>query len=125
MATGAQRSQSLDDSLWPVPPVAMLFLRQRFVESGNDRRALLLPGPGFVFFAGRGRGGASGRRLRVVQRQAGREAPDLVGVEHFTRQEGVGHLDQRVLVGAEKLVRALIVLRDEALHLVVDLERRV
>ena len=70
-----------------------------------------------------GPAGAAG--FDLFERQPGRDAPHLLGVEHFARQQRVGHLHEAGLVLGQQLVRALVVVGDEALHFLVDLERRV
>src|SRR5438045_4209835 len=100
----------------------LLFLRQRLVERRHDRRALLRPRTRFVFF---GAHGPCGRRLRLLERQAGSKALDLLGVEHFARQEAFGDLQQRLFAAGEQLVGALVVVGNKALYFLVDLERRV
>ena len=67
--------------------------------------------------------GAAG--LQIFKRQSGNDAPDLIAVEHFARQQLVGHLHQRVFVLAEELVRPVVVRRDKPLDLVIDLQRGV
>src|SRR5438270_2840494 len=87
----------------------------------NDCRARLLR-------LRRGRRHLRRRRRRgrwLVQRLAGHDAAHLFGVERFVREQRVGHLHQPRLVLHEDLVRAVVRLGDEALHLVVDLQRGV
>src|SRR5437667_183288 len=60
-----------------------LFLRNGFVESRNDRRTLFGPRTRLVLVLN------PRRRLdwrRLVEREAGGEALDLLGVEHFARE---------------------------------------
>ena len=52
---------------------------------------------------------ARGTGCGLVERQAGGQAPDLLGVEHFAREQRVGDLHQRLLVRRQQLVRALVV----------------
>src|SRR5262245_42976324 len=98
-----------------------LLLREWLVERGNDRRALFLARLRLVFLDG----GARGDQLRLVERQAGGDPLHLLGVEHLTLQERLGHLHENRLVLGEELVRALIRVGDEALHFLIDLERGV
>src|SRR5881392_3180565 len=97
---------------------AASLLRDRLVERGYDGRPFLDPRTRFLF----GGGGYRHHRLRLVERQVGCEAADLLGVEDLAREERIGHLEQHIPVLAQDLVRTLVVARDEAFHLVVDLE---
>src|SRR5204863_4254441 len=101
-----------------------LFLGNRFVERRDDRVALLLARTRFVLVVG-GRHGRARQRQRVFDQQAGGEPLDLLGVEDFARQQRLGDLFELRLVRRQDRVRALVVVGDEALHLVVDLQRRV
>src|SRR6185312_14514902 len=99
-------------------------LREWLVERGNDRRALFLLRLGLVFFDVRGGGARRGRR-HVFERQAGDNALDLFGVEHLAREQFVGHLDEDGLVLREERECPVVRGGHEALHFLIDPERRV
>src|SRR5262252_7975382 len=112
---------SILNSQFLIAPRAPSLLREWLVECGHDRRALLAVAP--LVFLGHRRAG--GDRLGLVERLAGSDPLHLLGVEHLALEQRLGHADERVLVLREQRVRALIGVGDEALHFLIDLERRV
>src|SRR5581483_44994 len=99
----------------------VLLLRERLVERGNDRRALL-QARALVLFVD---DGPRADRLRRLELEARRETPHLIGVEDLARQQFVGDLDEgRLLIGQQPR-GALILIGDELLHFLVDLDRGV
>ncbi len=100
-----------------------LFLRNRPRRQRRHDPGAGAPSPAWPRATGGG-GGPAARR-RVVERQAGADAPHLLGVERFARQQRVGHVEQLLLVLAEDRLRARVVVGHEALHFLIDAERRV
>src|SRR6187399_1972273 len=79
--------------------------RLRFARCNSRRRAL--------------------RANRLVERQSGNDPLDLLGVERFARQQRVGHVEDCLPVLGKDRLGARVVVGHEALHFLVDLERRV
>ena len=69
--------------------------------TGRGGNAGTIPGAGRSFegLASRTGGGVrSCRGRRVVERQTGRQTLHLLGVERFTREKRIGHVEQVLLV---------------------------
>src|SRR3954470_3105966 len=98
---------------YPIPrlpdfPATRSLLSERLVERGNtrnDRRAIL----GGLARSVVGGGHRGVRRLDRIERIAGDDTPDLVGVEHFARQELLGELVERRAVLLDECLGALVV----------------
>src|SRR5262245_45639475 len=102
--------------------VARSLLWEWLVQRGDDLRAFFRTRTR-LFFLGKLR--PRGNRLRLFERLACSQPLDLLGVERFAREQRVGNRHQRRLVFAEQLMRVLVIRGDDALHFLIDLQRRI
>ena len=66
---------------------------------GGSGGTIAVAGRSFAGLASRGGGGGlPGAGIELVERQAGADPPDLIGVERLARQQRVGHVEQLLLV---------------------------
>ena len=75
---------------------------------GGSGGTIAAAGRSFAASARAARGGVDdpARRRRLVERQAGADPLDLLGVERLAREQRVGHVEQRLLVLGQDRLRA-------------------